>query len=189
MSRPRRLVWQRPTLDFGKTAKRNTPKRLRRISGLEGTRIIGPGGCCWPDAAPDASGWPGLAQEARDWMYDRPAAGEREANPGLLEIQPEEVAMAGESRVNWCPLSGVAALTIVGTMALTASAGKLNAQAREGSPGPLAQSCGVPPAPASARGGPGVQRRFFRLGNILSSFRRRRCSARATTCPIRTAPG
>jgi len=61
--------------------------------------------------------------------------------------------MAGASPSNWSPLPSVAALTVVGTMALTASAGKLNAQTRDGSPGPLAQSCGVPPASAGAAGG------------------------------------
>jgi hypothetical protein len=65
--------------------------------------------------------------------------------------------MVGSSRVK-CrrPLSGSAALAIVGTLVLTAGAGRLCAQARDGSPGPLADSCGVPPASASAAGGGGA---------------------------------
>jgi hypothetical protein len=72
-------------------------------------------------------------------------------------VQREEVAMAGSSRVKWRrPLSGSAVLAIVGILVLTAGAGKLRAQARDGSPGPLADSCGVPPASASAAGGGGA---------------------------------
>jgi hypothetical protein len=79
--------------------------------------------------------------------------------------------MAGPIRVKWRrPLSGSAALAIVGTLVLTAGAGRLCAQARDGSPGPLADSCGVPPASASAAGGgglvAGVERPSFRPGNI-----------------------
>jgi hypothetical protein len=43
------------------------------------------------------------------------------------------------------PLSGVAVLTAVATLMLV-GAGPTNAQAQNGSPGPLANSCGVPPA-------------------------------------------
>ena len=52
--------------------------------------------------------------------------------------------MVGSSPVK-CrrPLSGSAALAIVGILVLTAGAGRLNAQADPGSAGPLAQSCGV----------------------------------------------
>jgi hypothetical protein len=52
-----------------------------------------------------------------------------------------------------CPLSGVAVLTMAGIAMLVAGAGRLNAQAQNGSPGPLAESCGVPPASSSAPGG------------------------------------
>jgi hypothetical protein len=67
------------------------------------------------------------------------------------------VAMVGSSRVK-CrrALSGSAALAIAGILVLTAGVGRLNAQARDGSPGPLADSCGVPPASASAAGGGGA---------------------------------
>jgi hypothetical protein len=65
--------------------------------------------------------------------------------------------MAGSSRVKLRrPLSGSAVLAIVGILVLTAGAGRLSAQARDGSPGPLADSCGVPPASASAAGGGGA---------------------------------
>jgi hypothetical protein len=52
-----------------------------------------------------------------------------------------------------CPLSGVAVLTVAGIAMLVAFAGRLNAQAQTGSPGPLAESCGVPPASSIASGG------------------------------------
>jgi hypothetical protein len=72
-------------------------------------------------------------------------------------VQREEVAMAGSSRVKWRrPLCGSAAFAIVGILVLTAGAGRLSAQARDGSPGPLADSCGVPTASASAAGGGGA---------------------------------
>jgi DNA-binding beta-propeller fold protein YncE len=53
-----------------------------------------------------------------------------------------------------CSLS-IAALTILGIAALAAGTETLNAQAGSGSPGPLAQSCGVPPAAASGAGAGG----------------------------------
>src|SRR5712675_812988 len=62
--------------------------------------------------------------------------------------------MSGAKRVTCgCSLSNIAALTIAGTGVLAADAGRLNAQAVNGSPGPLAQSCGAPPASANAAGG------------------------------------
>ncbi|HLW38312.1 MAG TPA: hypothetical protein VKR99_07790, partial [Candidatus Eremiobacteraceae bacterium] len=48
--------------------------------------------------------------------------------------------------------SGIAVLTAVTTWMLVA-ADPANAQAPSGSPGPLANSCGVPPAASSAAGG------------------------------------
>jgi 6-bladed beta-propeller len=65
--------------------------------------------------------------------------------------------MTGASRVTSkmkyrCPLPGVAVLTVA-AIAMLAGAGRLNAQAQNGSPGPLAESCGVPPASSSAGAG------------------------------------
>jgi hypothetical protein len=51
------------------------------------------------------------------------------------------------------PLSAVAVLASVGLAMLVGGAGRLNAQAQSGSPGPLADSCGVPPAASSAPSG------------------------------------
>jgi hypothetical protein len=60
--------------------------------------------------------------------------------------------MCSASRVNYsCPRSSVAALTFVGLVALVVAAERLDA-VDGGSPGPLAHSCGVPPASASAGG-------------------------------------
>src|SRR6266849_8718306 len=62
--------------------------------------------------------------------------------------------MSGAKRVKCgCSLSGIAAFTMAGIGVLAADVGRLNAQAVNGSPGPLAQSCGVPPASGSAAGG------------------------------------
>src|SRR6266699_1483043 len=64
--------------------------------------------------------------------------------------------MSGAKRVKCrCSLSDIAAVTMVGIGVLAADVGRLNAQAASGSPGPLAQSCGMPPASAGAAGGAG----------------------------------
>jgi hypothetical protein len=47
---------------------------------------------------------------------------------------------------------------------LAADVGSLNAQAVNGSPGPLAQSCGAPPASANAAGGGGARLPVFPPG-------------------------
>jgi hypothetical protein len=63
----------------------------------------------------------------------------------------EEIVMACESRVKCtCLRSSLAALAVVAIGALVLGAARLNADS--GSPGPLAQSCGVPPAAAAAGG-------------------------------------
>src|SRR5712691_13370796 len=70
----------------------------------------------------------------------------------IRNSRAEETAMCCASRVNYsCPRSSVAALTVVGLVALVVAAERLDADG--GSPGPLAHSCGVPPASASAAGG------------------------------------
>jgi hypothetical protein len=51
------------------------------------------------------------------------------------------------------PLFEIAALAMLGIGVLATSGAKLNAQPSNGSPGPLADSCGVPPASANAAGG------------------------------------
>jgi hypothetical protein len=62
--------------------------------------------------------------------------------------------MSGASQVKCrSPLSGIAVLTALGFGMLVGGAGAANAQAQNGSPGPLANSCGVPPASSSAPGG------------------------------------
>ncbi len=64
--------------------------------------------------------------------------------------------MSGAKRVTCgCSLSDIAALMIAGIGVLAADVGRLNAQAINGSPGPLAQSCGAPQASANAAGGAG----------------------------------
>jgi hypothetical protein len=50
-----------------------------------------------------------------------------------------------------CSSSIIAALTIAGVGLVAAGGGPLNAQARSGSPGPLADTCGVPPPSANAQ--------------------------------------
>jgi hypothetical protein len=61
--------------------------------------------------------------------------------------------MSGASLVKCCsPLSGIAFLTMLGIGMLVGGADRLNAQGQNGSPGPLADSCGVPPASSSAPG-------------------------------------
>jgi sugar lactone lactonase YvrE len=67
--------------------------------------------------------------------------------------------MSGATRVK-CSLSRVAALSIVGIGVLTTGGGGANAQGDGGSPGPLAQSCGAPPASGSAAAGAEGGRRF-----------------------------
>src|SRR5712692_8656178 len=69
-------------------------------------------------------------------------------------VSGEEVVMSGAKRVKCgCSLSGIAAFTIAGIGVLAADVGRLNAQAVNGSPGPLAQSCGAPPVSGAAAGG------------------------------------
>ncbi len=64
--------------------------------------------------------------------------------------------MSGASQVKCrSPLSGIAVLTAVGVWTLMGGAGGLNAQGQNGSPGPLADTCGVPPASSNAPGGGG----------------------------------
>lgn len=61
--------------------------------------------------------------------------------------------MSGARQVTCrCPRSGIAVFAVAGSM-LVGGAGGLNAQALNGSPGPLAGSCGVPPASSNAAGG------------------------------------
>jgi hypothetical protein len=69
---------------------------------------------------------------------------------GILE---EEVVMCGDSQGKcvW-PLSGVVIFTVAGISMLVAGADRLSAQAPNGSPGPLAGTCGVPPASTNASG-------------------------------------
>jgi hypothetical protein len=64
--------------------------------------------------------------------------------------------MSGASQVK-CryPLSGIAVVAAAGVLALVGGTGRLNAQGQNGSPGPLADTCGVPPASSSAPGGGG----------------------------------
>jgi sugar lactone lactonase YvrE len=51
------------------------------------------------------------------------------------------------------PLSEIAALAMLGIGVLAIGGEGLNAQPNDGSPGPLADTCGAPPAPANAAGG------------------------------------
>ena len=72
--------------------------------------------------------------------------------------------MSGAKRVTCrCSLSDIAAFMFAGIGVLAADVGSLNAQAVSGSPGPLAQSCGAPPASANAGGG-GAQLPVFPPG-------------------------
>jgi hypothetical protein len=48
-------------------------------------------------------------------------------------------------------------LSIAGVVVLAAGGGSVNAQGNDGSPGPLAATCGAPPASASAAGGGGAR--------------------------------
>jgi hypothetical protein len=52
-----------------------------------------------------------------------------------------------------CPISRVAVLTALGASMLVGGTGSFSAQAQNGSPGPLAASCGVPTTLSSAPGG------------------------------------
>ena len=71
-----------------------------------------------------------------------------------LRLPWEEVVMSGAKRVTCgCSLSEIAALTMAGIGVLAVDVGSLNAQAVNGSPGPLAQSCGAASASANAAGG------------------------------------
>src|SRR5258707_8421010 len=85
--------------------------------------------------------------------------------PTNLRLPWEEVVMSGAKRVT-CgySLSDIAALMIAGIGVLAADVGSLNAQAVNGSPGPLAQSCGAPPASANAAGGGGARLPVFPPG-------------------------
>src|SRR5258708_27872444 len=49
--------------------------------------------------------------------------------------------------------SNVVALIVIGTGVIVLATERLTAQGENGSPGPLAQSCGVPSSPASAAAG------------------------------------
>ena len=67
----------------------------------------------------------------------------------------EEAVMSGASQAKLrSPLSGIAVVAAVAILA--GAAGSAKAQAQNGSPGPLANSCGVPPASSSAAGGGGA---------------------------------
>lgn len=94
--------------------------------------------------------------------------------------------MSGAIRViHRCPQSRVVVVTIVAIGLLVLAAARLSADG--GSPGPLAQSCGVPPAAASGgQAGSGLLQ--FPPVNIPSNYRLSRCLARAMTSPILIAP-
>jgi 6-bladed beta-propeller len=65
-----------------------------------------------------------------------------------------EVEMSAARRVKYGrSLFEIAALAILGIGVLATSGAMLNAQPSNGSPGPLADSCGAPPASANAAGG------------------------------------
>jgi len=78
--------------------------------------------------------------------------------------------MSGATRV-----SRIATLSIAGVVVLGAGGGSVNAQGNEGSPGPLAATCGAPPASASAAGGGAGRARN-------SGFRGRAISGPASGC-------
>ncbi len=104
--------------------------------------------------------------------------------PTNLRLPWEEVVMSGAKRVTCgCSLSDIAALAMAGIGVLAADVGSLNAQAVSGSPGPLAQSCGAPPASANAAGG-GARLPVFPPGQYPVQL-----PAASMTSPIRTAPG
>src|ERR1700681_592299 len=77
----------------------------------------------------------------------------------ILDNRWEEVVMSGARRVTGGGSSSpIAVLTMVGIGLLAAGGGPLNAQADSGSPGPLAQTCGVPPVASNAAGGGAASR-------------------------------
>src|SRR5262249_27130996 len=94
----------------------------------------------------------------------QPRTGCRTMRQTYLRFPWEEVVMLGAKRVqSGCSLSDITALTVVGIGVLAADIGSLSAQAISGSPGPLAQSRGAPPASANAAGG-GAQLPVFPPG-------------------------
>ena len=66
----------------------------------------------------------------------------------VLDFSWEEALMSGATRT-----SRIAILSMAGAVVLAAGVGSVNAQGNDGSPGPLAATCGAPPASASAAGG------------------------------------
>src|SRR5579859_3432997 len=75
--------------------------------------------------------------------------------------------MSDAERVRRWSLSGVAAAALVATGLLAASEGPLNAQTAGGSPGPLANSCGVP---ATSPGGGASRVPVFPAGHYPVSL-------------------